>query len=225
VETNELIERLSANAGPVRRLRPPHVRLLLWLLVVIPYAAAMVYLFRDHAGPGLAEITASPRYFVEQAAALLTAATAAYAAFSSLVPGHDRRVFWLPVLPLAVWIASIGQGCVEDWLRFGPSGLAIRPDTACLYPGLLIGLIPAAAIVLMLRRGAPLMPRLTVALGGVAVAGVVNFVLQLFHGRDLSIMVLVWHIGFLLVAALLAGWIGPRLIGWRRPALDVSAAR
>jgi hypothetical protein len=224
LETNELIDRLSADLGPVRRLRPPYVRLLLWLLLVVPYAAAMVYLFRDHADPGLAEITASPRYFVEQAAALLTAATAAYAAFSSLVPGHNRRVFWLPVLPLAVWLASIGQGCVEDWLRFGPSGLAIRPDTACLYPGLLIGIVPALTIAVMLRRGAPLMPRITVALGGVAVAGLVNFVLQLFHGRDLSIMVLVWHVGFLVVAALLAGWIGPRLIAWRRPSLKMSGA-
>ena len=223
MDTNELIDRLSVEVRPVRRLRPPIMRLALWLLVAIPYAVLMVLLFREHAEPGLAEITASPRYFVEQAAALLTAATAAYAAFASLVPGSDRRVLWLPLLPLAAWLASIGQGCIEDWLRLGSAALAIRADTGCLVPMLLIGIVPALTMVAMLREGAPLMPRLTVALGGLAVAGLVNFVLQLFHGGDLTIMILVWHVGFLMVATLAAGWIGPSLIGWSR--LRVSAAR
>jgi hypothetical protein len=153
---------------------------------------------------------------VEQAAALLTAATSAYAAFVSLVPGRDRRVLWLPLLPLAVWLASIGQGCYEDWVRFGASGLRVRPDTECLLPMLAIGIVPAIAFAAMLRRGAPLMPRLTLALGGVAVAGLVNFVLQLFHARDLTIMVLVWHIGFVIVLAALASLAGPLVIGWNR---------
>lgn len=216
METNELIKRLSAEARPVVRLASPLRRLGLWLLIALPYAAAMLYLFRDHAAPGLSEITTSPRFFVEQAAALLTAATSAYAAFVSLVPGRDRRVLWLPLLPLAVWLASIGQGCYEDWVRFGASGLRVRPDTECLLPMLAIGIVPAIAFAAMLRRGAPLMPRLTLALGGVAVAGLVNFVLQLFHARDLTIMVLVWHIGFVIVLAALASLAGPLVIGWNR---------
>jgi hypothetical protein len=216
LETNELIERLSAQARPVARLASPPKRLATWLLIALPYAALVLFLFRDHAAPGLSEIMTSPRYFVEQAATLLTAATAAYAAFVSLVPGRDRRVLWMPLLPLAVWLASVGQACFEDWIRYGESGLRVRPDTDCLIPMLVIGIVPAVAIAVMLRRGAPLAPRLTVALGGVAVAGLVNFVLQLFHARDISVMVLVWHIGFVIVLAALAGLAGPRLIGWNR---------
>jgi hypothetical protein len=216
LETKELIERLSADVRPVVRLPAPLRRLALWLLIVLPYAVLAIFLFHDHAAPGLAEIRTSPRFVVEQSAALLTAVTAAYAAFVSLVPGGDRRVLWLPLLPLAVWLASIGQGCFEDWIRFGASGLRVRPDTDCILPMLVIGIVPAIAILAMLRHGAPLMPRLTLALGGVAVAGLVNFVLQLFHARDVSIMVLVWHIGFVIVLAALASLAGPSVIGWRR---------
>jgi hypothetical protein len=216
LETNELIDRLSAHVRPVARSPAPARRLALWLLIVLPWAALAIFLFRDHAAPGLSEIGASPRFVVEQGAALLTAVTAAYAAFVSLVPGRDRRVLWLPVLPLAVWLASIGQGCLEDWVRFGVGALRVRPDTDCFLPMLVIGIVPAVAILAMLRRGAPLMPRLTLALGGVAVAGLVNFVLQLFHARDISIMVLVWHIGFVIVLAALASLAGPLVIGWSR---------
>lgn len=216
METNELIARLSTDVRPVVRLAPPLRRLGFWLLIELPYAALLLFVFRDHAAPGLRETMSSPRYFVEQTAALLTAVTAAYAAFVSLVPGSGRRVLWLPVLPLALWLASIGQGCVQDWLRYGPAGLAVRLDMDCLVPMLLIGIVPAVVMIAMLRRGAPLMPRATLVLGGLAVAGLVNFVLQLFHGGDLTIMILVWHIGFVIVVAAIAGWLGPWLLGWDR---------
>lgn len=216
METSELIERLSAQNRPIVRLGPPLRRLGVWLLIALPYAAALLLVFRDHAAPGLAEMAASPRYFVEQAAALLTAIAAAYAAFVSLVPGADRRILWLPFPPLLLWLASVGQGCVQDWLRLGAAGLSLRPDWDCLVPMLLIGLVPAGAMIVMLGRGAPLMPRISFILGGVAVAGLVNFVLQLFHARDLTIMVLVWHIGLVVVIAAIAGWLGPRALNWRR---------
>jgi hypothetical protein len=44
-----------------------------------------------------------------------------------------------------------------------------------------IGLVPAAAIVVMLRNGAPLHPRLTLALAALAVASVANFGPQFAH--------------------------------------------
>jgi len=216
LETNALIENLSTEVRPVARLGAPRRRLGLWLLVALPYAALLLYLYRDHAAPGLAETMSSPRYLIEQAAAFLTAITAAYAAFVSLVPGSDKRILWLPLMPLALWLASIGAGCVQDWLRLGPAALSLRLDTGCLVPMLLVGVVPAGAMIAMLRRGAPLMPRLSFVLGGLAVAGLVNFVLQLFHAGDLTVMILVWHIGLLLVVVLVAGWLGPRLLRWNR---------
>jgi hypothetical protein len=82
----------------------------------------------------------------------------------------------------------------------------------------LMALVPGAAMLLMLRRGAPLAPRATLFLGALATAAVVAFGLRFFHIGDASIMVLVWHMGLAAVLTLAASLAGPRVLGWSMPA-------
>jgi hypothetical protein len=79
----------------------------------------------------------------------------------------------------------------------------------------IIGIVPAVAIVAMLRKGAPLRPRLTLALAALAVASIANFGLQFAHVRDTSIMVLAWHLGAAAVLSTLGGWLGGHILRWR----------
>src|SRR5215471_2432514 len=65
--------------------------------------------------------------------------------------------------------------CVEDWIHFGPDGLSLQPDWFCFPAIVLVGAVPAIAMAVMLRRGAPLTPHITSALGGLAAAGLGNF--------------------------------------------------
>ena len=60
---------------------------------------------------------------------------------------------------------------------------------------ILVGAAPTAMMVTMLRRGAALRPRLTLALAGLAVGGLANVAMQMFHQSEISLMVLVWHLG------------------------------
>ena len=46
---------------------------------------------------------------------------------------------------------------------------------------ILVGAAPTAMMVTMLRRGAPLRPRLTLALAGLGVGGLANVAMQMFH--------------------------------------------
>lgn len=215
MQTEQLIERLAADLRPVRQLWAPWARAVVWLAVALPYVAAVVWGKLAMVDP--AQVGADARFVVEQAATLATALAAAAAAFRSAVPGFDGRVLLAPLVPLVLWLASVGHGCVQDWLEFGADGLAIRPDWDCLPMAAVIGILPAAAIVAMLRRGAPLQPRLTLALAALAVASVANFGLQFAHARDASVMVLVWHLGAAAVLAALGGSLGARVLGWRRP--------
>lgn len=210
MRTEDLIARLAAEAQPVRRLYSPAMRTLIWFAMALSYATAIVLL---HGGTPVAG--RSMHFLVEQAATFATALASAFAAFAVSVPGYDRRVLLLPLPPVALWLATVGYGCVTDWLQFGPEGLAIRPDWDCLLPAVLIGILPAAALVFLLRRGAPLQPRLTLALAGLATAALANLGLQFFHARDASIMVLTWHLGGAAVLALLGSLFGRRLLGWR----------
>src|SRR5262245_27092335 len=130
-------------------------------------------------------------------------------------PRYDRKFLFLPALPLAIWLGSLGDGCVEDWIHFGPDGLSLQPDWFCFPTIVLVGAVPAIAMAVMLRRGAPLTPHVTSALGGLAAAGLGNFGLRLFHSQDVSVMVLVWQVGAVCVLAAIAALAGRYLLNWR----------
>jgi hypothetical protein len=215
----ELIERLAADLKPVRPLRPPWARTALWLGIALPYVAAVVWGKLTMIDP--VHAANDTRFMLQQAATLATAVTAAIAAFRSAVPGFDMRILLLPIAPLALWLASVGHGCIQDWLRLGADGLAVRPDWDCLPMAIIIGIVPAAALIVMLRKAAPLYPRLTLALAALAVASIANFGLQVAHARDASIMVLVWHLGAAGVLATLGGWLGKRVLGWQPDSLPM----
>jgi hypothetical protein len=96
------------------------------------------------------------------------------------------------------------------------AGLAIRPDWDCLPPAIIVGSLPLIAILVMLRHGAPLRPRVSVALAALAVAGLGNAGMRLFHPGDATIMILVWHFGVAFALTALAGLAGKAVLSWRR---------
>jgi hypothetical protein len=214
VETDALIRELADEAQPIRPLAEPWLRALVWLAISAPPVFVVIWWHGLEGKAGMAA-TADLRMTIEWLAILATAITAAIAAFSSSVPGASRRWLWVPVVPLAIWLLTVGQGCVEDYRAMGAAAFALRTDSDCYVPTVLAGIIPVAAILAMLRRGAPLVPRVTLALAGLAVAAVVNLAMLLFHVGDISLMVLVWHVGIVAIFAGLAGWAGPRLLTWR----------
>ena len=213
MDTERLIEQLARSCRPVRPLRSPWTRTVIWLALTAPYIALMVVLMSPR--PDLAVKFADPQFVIEQAAALLTGMTAAAAALVSTIPGFDRRLALVPVLPLIVWLGSLGQGCVSDWMTLGTHGLSLQPDWMCIPAIMLVGAAPAILIAVMLRRGAPLNPTLTAALGGLAAAGLGNFGLRFFHPQDASVMVLFWQVGTVFVLTIASAWLGRRLLNWR----------
>lgn len=213
MDTDKLIQTLVDTAKPVRPLQHPWVRSALWLAIAVPYMALVVYVMSPRAD--LMTKLTETRFLFEQFAALATGIAAAVAAFASTIPGYSRKALFLPALPLAAWLGALGQGCVSVWLQYGPSGLTLRPDWFCFPAIVLVGAIPAVAMVTMLRRGAPLMPCTTVALGGLAAAGLGNFGLRLFHPQDASLMVLVWQVGSVFILTALSACLGRYVLNWR----------
>jgi hypothetical protein len=222
LDTNQLIHQLADRPAPVQRLPAPWRRAAIWFAISLPYVAVITFSYSMPMPIDLSHLLSDRQFIVEEIATLLTAATAVVAAFCSVVPGYDRRVLLVPLLPLAIWLFSLGDGCAHDWIRLGARGLEIHADWNCLPPASLIGIVPALAIVIMLRRGAPLFPRATLALAALAVAALGNLGLRIYHIGDASIMVLVWHFGGVVLLSLLAGWIGQRVLNWKKAGTAVS---
>jgi hypothetical protein len=193
----------------------------IWMALSASYVAAVVVAYRALGTPIV--LSEDGRFLVEQLATVITALTSAVAAFCCIVPGRSRLIALAPLLPLAVWLASMGKACAASWPVLVEGGVAADGAWECLPPSVLIGLGPAMIILVMLRRGAPLYPRSTVALGALAAAALGNLGLRLFHEGDVTVVMLVWQLVAMAGLTLLAGLMGPRLLAWRLP--DLNAAR
>ena len=213
METDKLIQTLAADARPVRPLANPWARTALWLAVALPYIALVVVVISPRTD--LLSKLADARFLIEQIAALTTGIAAAIAAFASTIPGYDRKVLLLPALPFALWLGSLGEGCLKTIWEFGLAGLSLQPDWFCLPAIMLVGAMPAVAMVIMLRRGAPLFPYLSAGFGALAAAGLGNFGLRLFHPQDASLMVLVWQVGSVLILTMIGCCAGRNILNWR----------
>jgi hypothetical protein len=211
-DTKQLIQKLAADAGPVQRPAGPVLRALMWLAISLAYVGLFVILIPTRHVAS----TSKPHYLfvTEQVAALATGLAAAIAAFLSVVPGYGRYWSLLPIVPFAVWTGSLGPGCVEEWDRFGMTQLPLSHSPWCVPFIILFGALPAIVMTIMLRRGAPLTPRLTAALGGLAAAGLANVGVRIVHPEDVSIMLLVWHIGGVMILSAVAGACGRYFFNW-----------
>jgi hypothetical protein len=209
--TADLIQRLAGDSPAVRRLRRPSVRAVMWCAVSLTYLW-LLYSVWPHTG---LNPPSDRSFIVEQAAAFATGLSAAVAAFAMVVPGSSRRLVLAPLVPLGVWAGSVGQMCARDW-----SSLSHLPPIlihwGCFPATIVAGFIPTVAIVFMLRRGAPMSPRLTTALAGLAVAGMANFGIRFVHASDPSFVVLAWHLAAIFGLSAVATSFGHRMFSWRQ---------
>lgn len=219
MDTDGLIRTLAADAA-VRRLPHPMVRAAIWLALSAGYVAGVVLAFRLFGTP--VAVTGDRQFVIEQVATIATALMAAIAAFSCIVPGRSRMIALAPLVPLAVWLASMGETCLKTWNLLVSGDVGLEGGWDCLPPSVLIGLGPAIVILAMLRRGAPLYPRSTIALAALAVAALGNLGLRLFHEGDVTVMMLAWQLGAMMLVVGLGGLLAPRLLGWHLTRLGVA---
>jgi hypothetical protein len=190
-ETERLIERLAAEAMPVRRLRPPLLRAFLWLAPVAGALAAAILLFANL--EIFARRAGDWKLALELAFTLATGVLAVIAAFELSLP--DRSSAWalLPLPTLAGWILASGYACWRHWLTLGPDGWEIGESANCFRFILGVSVPLAASLILVLRRARPFAPVRVAAVGALGVAALAAFALQFFHPFDVTFMDLAVH--------------------------------
>lgn len=214
MDTERLIRTLAEQVHPVRPLRRPWRRTLAWTAVGAVYLIGLVMVMSPRSD--LDRRMQDPWFLIEQVAALLTGVGAAAAAFATVVPAYRRSVVAWPVGAAAIWLAVVGAGAFREFSREGAALLLLQADWGCVWTILAVASVPAVVIGRMLQRGAPLTPRLTAALGGLAAAGLANLGICLFHAHTSNLVLLVWHCGTVLAVAALAGLAGGRVLSWPR---------
>ncbi|UUZ76591.1 DUF1109 domain-containing protein [Polaromonas sp. P1(28)-13] len=210
--TSDVIDSLVADAKPVRRLQPPAVRALCWLL----FAALMLALVAVVHGvrPDLMLKLHQPVFFASVVAALTTSVLAAMASFIASVPGRSRRWLLLPAPALAVWISTIGYGCLTGWVSIGPDGISLGETARCFATLAITGIPLSLAMLIMLRYVARLSPAPIAMTGSLAVAAMTAVALSLFHPLDATVMILFWNFGVTALLLAFSGLYGKRLFEW-----------
>jgi len=189
---DQLIASLGAGLAPVRRLRAPWLRTLGWLAVV---AAIALGLFAHYgAAPMLTRWAGAPDLGWAGMGAVLTAVTAAWAAFVLAVPGRRASWAWLPLAPALLWIGASGLGCLRQWVAPATHVATAHEAGDCLF--FIIGFsIPLSALLIaLLRRACPLRPVLAAVLVGLASAAASASLLEICHAFDAAATDLAMHI-------------------------------
>jgi hypothetical protein len=212
MKTDELIDRLGRDVPVASPLPAPGIRTAVWMVWAVIYlvvVAVMMFAVMSSAG-----VMLSPLYLLQQGAALTTGIMAARAAFASVIPGSNNRVWMQPAIGAAVWGVSLLWAGVRDLQASGTLGATSQSDWPCVASMALGGLVVGAPLVWMLRRGAPLTPGLTAFLAGLAALSVANIEACLTRPHAFAMTVLLWHGGTVAAVAALCAFIGPQWFRW-----------
>jgi hypothetical protein len=209
-----LIDRLVADAPPVRRRWSPGRRLAFWLALpgagIAVAALSAPWPLRDPA-------SRPPLLALELVVLAMAAAALAALALRAAVPGREPGRW--PVA-LAVALAMSSTLC---WFSVGsataPQSLAafVAGGMPCAVATTAYALLPTGALLWALRRGAPLAPIRAGLLGGSGGFLAGYLIMRIACPHDDPAHLLAWHglpagIGIAACAAAGAWW----LAGWRR---------
>ncbi len=143
---------------------------------------------------------------------MVTAITAAWAAFALGVPGRRAAWAWLPLPGALLWIGASGAGCLRGWIAPGTQVSELHQSADCLI--FIIGFaIPLSALlIVLLRRAYPMRPVLTAVLVGLASAAASASLLEICHAYDSAATDLLTHALAVAVVIAVNAAMGGRLL-------------
>jgi hypothetical protein len=213
--TEDLIERLAREVRPVRPVAAPAIRTMVWLVPALAWL--MLLLFGMNAMNSSGRAGLDMWSIAQQLAAAAVGIAAAFAAFASVVPGRRSRLMAVVIATSAAWVAITSAAALRDHARYGAFGLGDQSDWSCVVLMTAISATLVTVMIRMLRRaGAPLTPRLTTVLAGLAASAMASLLACLAHAHPYSSIVLVWHGGTALLIAALVATVGRHLLPWHR---------
>jgi len=190
--TRALVQRLLDEAAPVRRLWTPAARLGLWLVVVATIAGAVAAIGLMGVRSDLRVKLRDPVYLLEITAFALAGILMAASALQEAVPGYEAR---RPIRRVA-----LGFGLVATLLWFlqpvhGELAVTkfITTGIACAWRTVVLAALPLGALLIAIRRGAPLAPGRAGALAGGAAFLMAALLMRVDCPLDERLHLLVWH--------------------------------
>jgi hypothetical protein len=209
----KLISNLVGDLRPVHRAGHIEHWLVAWLAVAALFSITAIAATEPYRDGWLSSLLHLPGFAAESLVAVAAVTLWVRATLKSSMPSPEsplRPLLW-PAAFLGAWLGIIAAGF---WFPVHPvSELGHREH--CLMQGQLIALVNLVALLWMARRLAPLRPRLTGALAGVAAAAVPAAIMQFACMYEPG-HILTFHFAPVAVTASIGALLAPAILK-RRP--------
>jgi hypothetical protein len=206
-----VVDRLVGDLRPVRRLKPPGIRLLLWLPVqLVVLAWVIVFHLRGDAAGALAR----PPFLLEVAALAAAGVVAAALALRGAVPGDEpssREAAAAIALALGATLLLL----LEPAHGTPPASTFVAHGVPCAVLTAALAALPWLLLLVALARGAPLHGARAAAWAATAALLVAGALMRLACPLDERLHLLVWHAGPTVPALLLSAAVGWSLLALR----------
>ena len=211
MKTDDLIADLAGRLTPVQPLQPPHIRMLSWSVVALVSVAGGVMALGLR--PDVVVRLFQPDFAWTLIIAVAASVVASTAALVLAVPGAEGAVPLrrLSVVIVTAWLVGILVAVFRD-----SSGLTNDAHwPVCFLRVMAVALIPAIALVVLIRRAAPLYPAWTAVLLAVASTAAGTLATQLACPIDAASHALTGHFAPVPVFGLLAAAFSHQLLRTR----------
>ena len=213
MRTEDLIQQLTADARPVRPLRPLAVRVAGWLVVAAVSLGIVMMLMgvRRELGDAADRMD----FTLEAALLLVTAVSAAIGALMVSVPGAEssRHTRWIPIA-LGVLCVVLAAGELAYAAMSGAPTGRLTFAWHCVYKTTSVALVPGILLFVMVRRGAPLHGGWAGLLALLATAAMGVLGANIICPNDRPLHMLLWHVAPLMLFAGIGAGLGKWLLRW-----------
>ena len=191
--TDEVLSRLVLDLKPVAPLPTSGVRTSRWVVGASAVAGLAVALL----GRRVDLVSAAGTLAFQAHSTLVAVATvtSAGAALVLAVPGEQLAPWrlWAPIAAVAAWAVWLSA---ELGLAAAASSTAWTVDAGwgCVAKSIAVGLVPATALLVMIRRGAILDPGRALTLAALASAGIGALGVEFMCPKTEPMHHMVWHL-------------------------------
>ncbi len=207
--SDSLIESLTDELAPVRRLAHPFLRAAPWIALALAYISGVVYFLGLR--PDMAGKLADPFFLFETAIMASVALSAALASSWLCVP-DARGQKWMTSVPVTLIAVFIGwtalRSVTEDF------SLPSLHWDHCFQDAMLMGFVPGVAMIFLSVRGATTHPFLMALMNGLAVGALGYVGLRFTCMLDTVGHSCIYHLFPFVISGALLGAAARRIFRW-----------
>lgn len=190
--TEQLIDTLAESAQPTRFVGSPALRTVRILVPLLATMFAAALLFGEV--QSVFSAFANSLLLVSLLSALLTGATAAYAAFSASVPGQLGSRAWIVIPPATAWLLSNASMCTAGMQAHQGLPFSIFLSLDCFTFISIAGGLSALVLLIALRHSVAVNAVQVAIFAGLSAATLATALLSFFHPPETDFIDLITHL-------------------------------